>query len=251
MTFSNTRGQTLTGTFYPAEGDGVVVFAHGFGSERTSKGRFVRMAGALCDIGLSCLAFDFAGCGDSNDDTLTAAKQVEDLRAATAFVKSKGFQRIALYGHSLGSLICLRAYCADVITMVLSGAATGPMKYDWARYFTREQLRELAETGFLTMHPQVGPRQDVVLEAQMLKDFEQFDQEKLLRNVRCPVLIIHGDADEEERMLLKRSTSGMKYLPPESRLDVIPGAVHGFYDHLDELVERTRDWLIRYMVEQS
>lgn len=34
---------------------------------------------------------------------------------------------MALYGHSLGSLICLRAYAPEVATMVLTGALTDTM----------------------------------------------------------------------------------------------------------------------------
>ena len=83
----------------------------------------------------------------------------------------------------------------------------------------------------------------------MLKDFEQIDQPRLLSRVKCPVLIIHGDADDEERMLLQRSRAGMRYLPADSRLEVIAGATHGFYDHLDELTERIQDWFSRYLFE--
>lgn len=247
--FPNARGHSLAGSLYLADSGAIVVFAHGFGSEKTSNGRFERMARALGNVGLSCLAFDFAGCGESDDDSLSVAKHVHDLQAALAFVKSKGFKQIALYGHSLGSLICLRAYCAEVITMVLSGALTGPVKYEWDQYYTAEQLRELAETGRLTMRPRNGLRRQVVVEAQMLEDFEQIDQPKLLRSVKCPVLIIHGDGDDEERMLLQRSRAGMEHLPAESRLEVIAGAGHGFYDHLDGLIERMQSWLSRYMVE--
>ncbi len=246
--FLNACGQTLVGNLYLADTGVIVVLAHGFASEKSSNGRFERIAHSLCEIGLSCLAFDFRGCGESDDDSLNAAKLVEDLNAALAFVRSKGFERIALHGHSLGSLICLRAYSTDVITMVLSGALTGPMKYDWDQFFAAEQLRELSKTGRLTMPSRVGPRLNVIVEAQMLDEFERIDQPKLLQSVKCPVLIIHGDGDDEERMLLQRSRAGMSYLSAGSRLDVITGAGHGFYDHLDDLIERMQSWLSGYLV---
>jgi len=69
--------------------------------------------------------------------------------------------------------------------------------------------------------------------------------------VKCPILIIHGDGDEEERMLLQHSKAGMTFLPDDSRLEVIAGASHGFYDHLDELTEKIQSWFFEYLVEQK
>ena len=215
--FQNSLGLRLRGDLLRAGPDAVVVMAHGFTSDRRSRGRFVRLADALREEGYSSLRFDFSGCGESDDDSLTLAKQVDDLGAALAFAGSKGFRRIALYGHSLGGLVCLRAYAPQVATMVLTSAATGPMHYEWDQYFSPAQMRELSVTGHLTVRPEKGPRKQIAVGAQMLKDFEQIDQPELLSRVKCPVLAIHGDGDEEERRLLERSREGMKYLPESSR----------------------------------
>jgi pimeloyl-ACP methyl ester carboxylesterase len=72
----------------------------------------------------SALASDFSGCGESDDDSLPVAKQVDDLRSAIA--RAQGFQRIGLFGNSLGTLICLRAYSPEIATMILMGAVTIP-----------------------------------------------------------------------------------------------------------------------------
>jgi pimeloyl-ACP methyl ester carboxylesterase len=61
----------------------------------------------------------------------------------------------------------------------------------------------------------------VIIDKQMLLDFELVDQKKLLTNVKCPVLIMNGDADEEERDLYLLSREGMKWLPKGSQLDSI------------------------------
>jgi pimeloyl-ACP methyl ester carboxylesterase len=241
--FQNPRGLKLVGSFFPGGSASVVVMAHGFTSDKSSRGRFPRLAGSLNESGYSALAFDFSGCGESDDDGLTAAKQLDDLKAAVAFVKSRGFQRFILFGHSLGSLICLRAYSPEVATIVLTGALTGPIRFDGEGYFSPEQMTELAETGRLTTTGGGEVPRKVIVEAQMLKDFEEIDQPELLTAVKCPVLIIHGDDDEEERLLLERSRRGVPYLPVGSRLEVLPGASHGFRDHYDQVIQLTLDWL--------
>jgi pimeloyl-ACP methyl ester carboxylesterase len=76
----------------------------------------------------------------------------------------------------------------------------------------------------------------------LLDECGSFDQRELLRPVQCPVLIIHGDGDEEERKLLAQSGRGVEMLPPGSRLVVLPGANHRMEGRLDEIVELAKEW---------
>ncbi|MGH9614241.1 MAG: alpha/beta hydrolase [Bryobacteraceae bacterium] len=236
----------LRGDLLRAGTDLMVIMAHGFTSDRRSRGRFGRLAHSLVEAGYSSFRFDFAGCGESDDDTLTVAKHVDDLQAALAFVQSEGFRYIALYSHSLSGLICLRAYSPQVTTIVLTGAATGAMHYDWNRYFSPAQMRELTGTGQFTVYPEDGARKRIVVEARMLEEFERVDQRELLSRVKCPVLLIHGDEGEEERQLLEGSREGMKYLPESSQLEVIRGANHTMLDHFDRVIALALDWLAEH-----
>ena len=106
VTFRNSRGLQLVGDLVPAgaspvpgdptpAGDrALVVMAHGFASDRHSRGRFPRIAAALAGAGLASLAFDFAGCGESDDDVLTLDHQIDDLHAAIAHARSLGYERL-------------------------------------------------------------------------------------------------------------------------------------------------------------
>jgi len=246
--FRNERGQSLAGLMVESSTDAGVVFAHGFIGDKTSRGRFARIAEALQAAGIASLAFDFAGCGESDDDTLTAAKQTADLKAAMAFARADGFRRLGLFGQSLGGLISLRASGPGVTTMVLAGAITGPVQYDWRRYFSPEQMAGLQRTGRLTIPLTDGPRAHIVVERCLLEDFAAINPPELLSRVRCPVLLIHGDGDDEERLLLERSRAALEFLPAGSRLDVIGGAVHNFLGHVDDLVERTRAWMVAHLI---
>jgi pimeloyl-ACP methyl ester carboxylesterase len=253
VSFENSRNLRLAGSLYPADSktgaaSAIVIMAHGFTGDRDSKGRFPRVAQALNAVGICALTFDFSGCGESADDTLSVAKQVDDLRAAVEFVRGLGYARLALWGHSLGSRICLEVNPPGVATMVLTGAATGPVEYDWAKYYSPAQLAELAKTGRLTVAlPERALsevlRSTVVVEAQMLREIAEVDQAGLLRGIECPVLIVHGDADDEERRLSAISRCGLNHLPAGSRLEVIPGADHSMLTHFDRVIELGAAWL--------
>jgi pimeloyl-ACP methyl ester carboxylesterase len=151
---------------------------HGFCSDKNSRGRFPRLANRFNEIGYNAFAFDFSGCGESENDSLTMAKEVDDLKSAIAFIKSKGFHKIALYGHSLGTVISLKCFSPDIITMVLSGAGTDSMKYDWNEFYSKEQIKGLEEKGYLTEKTD-GVRREIIIDQQMLNDFELVKQDEL------------------------------------------------------------------------
>jgi pimeloyl-ACP methyl ester carboxylesterase len=240
--FRNNRGLRIVGNLVPAQSKSVVVMAHGFTGDRLHRGRFPRLASALEEIGIGSLLFDFCGCGESDDEKITLEGHTADLEAAIAFVQIQGFNQVASYGQSLGSLICLRAYSPAIATMVLAAAATGPMHYEWEQYFSSQEMQELREMDQVTISKEEGPRRSVVVDARMLRDFEEIDQQRLLMPIQCPVLIIHGDGDHEERRLVESSRNGMRYLPEGSVLAIVHGASHRFENHLDRLVELTCGW---------
>ncbi|MBM7645585.1 alpha-beta hydrolase superfamily lysophospholipase [Scopulibacillus daqui] len=249
ISFKNSRNKTLIGNLYHSASQAIIIMVHGFTSDKFSKGRFQILAEAFNQAGIAVLTFDLSGCGESDDDSLTVDKEVDDLNSAIGFVLSRGYQKIALYGHSLGSLICLKSWTPIIVTMVLSGALTDAMTYQWDEYFSREQMKELKERGYITIERVNSLRTTVIVYKQMLKDFEEINQKQLLEQVHCPVLIIHGNAinDKEECLLLQKSKKGMKYLPKGSELEVIDGADHRFLEHLDTLKELAKNWYIKHI----
>lgn len=247
VTFKNSRNLTLVGNLYPSTSESIIILCHGFMSDKYSKGRFERLATAFNKSGHSAMSFDFSGCGESDDDVLTVDKEVDDLKSAIQFVKSKGYKKVALYGHSLGTLICLKSYGPEIITMVLTGALTGPMKYNWSKFFTKEQMQELEEKGYLTEYTSQEDRRKIIIDDRILKDFELINQEELLKDVDCPILIIHGNNDEEEKLLHERSKIAMTLLSKDSKLEVIDGADHSFLDHYDIIIKLTTEWFTKYL----
>lgn len=67
----------------------------------------------------------------------------------------------------------------------------------------------------------------------------------MLSKIRSPVLIIHGDKDES--VPLEDSKNAIKYLPSESKLEIIKGATHDFTEQLDTIIDLTTNWFKRYL----
>lgn len=245
--FRNSRGLKLVANFHRAAGDAGIILVHGFTSDKSALGRFDSLSRALNNIGYRVLAFDFSGCGESDPEILAAHNMVDDLHAAISFCTSMGWRRIALYGHSLGGLICLRCSSREIATMVLSGAATDAMDYDWNEYYSEAQLREMREKGFFRVVDRTGRERRIGL--QMLRDFEEIHQQGLLTCVKCPVLLIHGNdpADHEERMLRERSERGLAFLPSGSRLEIIDEANHTFMEQWTSVISLASDWYLRHL----
>jgi pimeloyl-ACP methyl ester carboxylesterase len=147
--------------------------------------------------------------------------------------------------------MALRVTTREIETMLLLAALTGPTKYDWGSFYSPEQMREWRETGCITMTRDEPYFRRMVVEGKLLDECGSFDQGELLRPVRCPVLIIHGDGDEEERKLLEQSRKGIKMLPAGSRLVVLPGANHRMEGRLDEIVELAKAWFGEKMPVKS
>jgi pimeloyl-ACP methyl ester carboxylesterase len=247
INFLNSRKLNLTGILYPANSDAIVIMAHGFLSDKTSSGRFDYIALCLNAAGYNILTFDFSGYGESDNDKITCAKQIDDLESAVAYVLSLGYKRLALWGHSLGSRICLQAYSSEIVTMILTGALLGPVYYKWEEHFSQEQLDELAKHGYITQIFERGPRRAMIIDKQMLDDFAEFDQQMYFSKIACPVLVINGDGDSEELVLKEVSKKAMHLLPTGSRHEILHGANHQFLRYLDEIVNLGLSWLQKQM----
>ena len=251
VTFRNSRNLSLVGHYYDARSGAAIVFSHGFASDKSSDGRFDRMAEALESDGYRVLTFDFSGCGESDDDVLDLSHQIDDLKCAISFVQSKGAESIGLHGHSLGGLVCLMTSSPDVRAMVLTGALTDSMKYDWTSIYSAGQLHKLEVDGYLLTTDRSGRQRKIGRD--ILHEFDRIDQKELLQSVKCPVLLIHGNDpnDWEELELLKRSRKGIHMLPDQSRLEVIDGANHGFRGHYDHVIALTQEWYRRFIVREE
>jgi pimeloyl-ACP methyl ester carboxylesterase len=248
VTFNNSRNLKLAANFYPADGETIIIMSHGFASDQNSGGgRFKKLANELNKFGISALSFDFSGCGESDDDTLALDKFMDDLKCAISYAKSLGFKKIALFAHSLGGFISLKCFSKEIITMVLLGPLTGARDFRGEKYNTPEQLQDIKEKGCFTMIKKNALRKEMIVEEQLNIDLALVKQEELLKNVDCPVLIMHGNNGENELELYERSKKAITLLSKESKLEIIDGANHSFIDQYDTVLKLTTDWFLKYL----
>ncbi len=244
--FKNSRNKSLAGILYESPGNKVIIMCHGYSSDKLMEGRTEALADKLTASGFNCFAYDFSGCGESEDDSLSLTKEVDDLKSAVNFVKALGYKKIAFYGHSLGALICLMSFSSEIITMVLSAPLTDSIIDELKATYSKELFNELREKGQITLDIKKGYRSSLVIDKQMLSDFEELNQKKILSRVKCPVLIIHGDTGPDEPVLHAKTIKGIKFLTHESKLEIINGAGHNFENHIQTLTQLTNDWFRKY-----
>ena len=238
----NTRGFILAANHWFAGSESIIIMSAGFTGDKSMNGRFEKIAEKFCEAGYGVIAYDYCGCGESDDEILTPENAVQDLLSVIEYAKHRGYSKIGLYGQSYGGLVSLRAHSKDISAMVLVGGVTGMVKYDWNNHYSAKEMEELKRTGYMMIKKESGVRDVVILNREMLDDFEQINQDDLLRKVKCPILVVHGDTGEEERMLADISRNGMIFMPNGSKLEIIEGSTHRFNDHLEEIAELAVKW---------
>jgi pimeloyl-ACP methyl ester carboxylesterase len=238
----NNRGFILAANHWFAGSESIIIMSAGFTGDKSMDGRFDKIAEKFCEAGYGVIAYDYCGCGESDDEILTPENAVHDLHSVIEYAQNRGYSNIGLFGQSYGALVSLRAYSQDISSIVLVGALTGIMKYDWNDHYSEKEMEELKRTGYMMIKKNSKTRDIVIISRELLEDFEQINQESLLRKVKCPVLIIHGDKGKEEKMLSKISGEGINYLPRGSKIEIVEGADHKFNDHINEIIDLAVKW---------
>lgn len=138
VTFQSEDGITLSGTLY-GSGQVGVVLSHMFPTDQTS---WADMAQKMADLGYLVLTYDFRGYGHSGGQV--QIDQIDkDLRAAVAFIRHQGVEKVVLVGASMGGTATVKIAVED------SGIAaivvwSSPLAF-------RGLTAELSEAAALTM----------------------------------------------------------------------------------------------------
>ncbi len=224
VSFENDRGLELVGNYWSSESNAGIVMSHGLTGDKNERGYFDKVAEELNNAGYNVLAFDFAGCGESDNEELRIDKQVNDLSVAIKYLESRGSDRVGLFGYSQGGLVSIRNYTDSIDAMVL----TSPVTDSTPNY--KQSVK--------------NPQKEIIIDEEIIKQKDSIDQDELLSGVKCTTLIIHGDQDEI--VPLESSRNADRKLK-NSRLEIIEGLDHGYDTHLDEVTEKTVNWFEEYL----
>lgn len=243
--------EKLVGDLHLSEGSGeslpCVITSHGFGSNR-KRGKGPQIAQRFSSEGIAVFNFDHRGAlrgesdGKFEDTTLT--KRIEDLKAAidslTRFEEIDS-NRIGLLGSSQGGRTVLALPKDEKIkAVVLLGA---PIYFPSFPIAIRKSLEEKGYYQF---------PDGTKLKREWYEDFERHDFEEEAKKVKCPLLIIHGQWDEQvpcEQAEILYESAGSQI----KELKIIKGANHAFTapEKSNEVLALSLNWFKKYLFKKE
>lgn len=235
--FFYNKGQRLAGILHipDAKNPPAVIMVHGITVDKNEGGIFVRTAKKLCKSGFVVLRFDFRSHGESEGNSLdlSIAGELSDLEASIEFMKSLGFERIGLLAASFGGPISISyaAHKKDIECMILWNPILDyksiffEPKTQWGRkYFSKEKMKEMDKTGKIF----IGSKKFAV-EKKLFEEMKKINIPKIMRKIKCPTLIIHGNKDTYVPYEDSRKYYGL--ISAFSKLEIIKNAEHGFHNN--------------------
>lgn len=194
VVFRNKEGQKLIGTVaYPQgyEQSPGIVLCHGFTGNKD--GHFYpAMSKALVAEGFAVLRFDCRHCGKSEGDFHATYKTMPDdiVAAIEYFRKQDRVESVSLVGHSMGgtSVILVAAQDHDVQSIVAISGVAHPASIKKRQDFTKQP----DGTYTLTKRDKI-----YLFEESFFTDAEECKPLAVIKEVRAPLHIIHGTADEK------------------------------------------------------
>jgi len=201
-----------------------VITCHGLYSSKDSE-KYVSIGRRFCGEDLAILRFDFRGCGESGglfeESSLTG--RIEDLESALDFVEEQGYESVGVMGSSLGGSVSILTAAKDRRVKALVTWAT-PCYLD-------ELFRGEVIKGFEKL------RQDV----------SKYDVVKAVKEMHCPILIVHGSLDEQ--VPLSHANVLYENANEPKGIQIIEGADHRLTNpiHREKAVELTLNWFKRYL----
>ena len=226
----------------PRAGAACIIMSHGLESSKDGD-KWLVFAPKLYDAGFACLRFSYRGCGEGEErsdgefEDTTLSGRIRDYLAAIDFIETTEVDnnRLGVIGSSFGGMVALAAQDSRIKALVTLAT---PSKLQAS---AREQLRVYRNEEFFELLS--GRR----LRTRFFRDVGQYDICKAIGEIGCPVLIIHGSADETVPVTAAQDLYASAKDP--KRLEIIEGGSHAFDDpdHLEKVTSLTLDWFNQYL----
>jgi len=175
-----------------------ILYLHGVGDTRGQMER-VGLYNVLLSSLYEVLAIDYRDFGDSSPTSIDENTVVEDAQAALTYLEQKGVEDVVVWGHSLGAAVATHAlakYFQDGGSKVLGVVLEAPFNN-----FTDEFIYQLTTNPEqhlairFAMMELVWKTGDVVPWKALSYFNMEFNSDKWIKDVTCPVLILHAEDD--------------------------------------------------------
>ncbi len=203
-----------------------VILCHGFLSNKDSRTN-LRLTELLVTQGISTLRFDWFGMGESEGEfgRITVSTCCDQLERAISLMRERGYHELGLIGSSFGGLLAILVgqHHPELRAVGLKCPVPDfPETLD--HEFGRAGIEEWQRTNYI---PDVtGGTVPIALDFAFYESCRAFDAYAAARNIKAPVLIVHGEQDElvpfHQIERLEES------LPDDTKLVLLPEADHQF-----------------------
>ena len=236
--FKNSQGLSICGILEElSKNDHIVILIHGSASDK-NKTSSREMAEELTRRKINSFRIDLNGCGESEGDIYnqTLSGTINDTESAIQFMKDKGYKKIDLFGASAGGIPVIAAALKQDINKI--GLKCPVMDFPSQRLRKRgkEYMDKWKKKGEAT---QVYYGKEIKVSYNFIVDAQNHIMFDKLKDIKCPVLIIHGTEDQD--VLIDSSRKAVK-LFPNAKLIEIPGANHKFTHHQKLINKLFGDW---------
>ncbi|AKK03083.1 alpha/beta hydrolase family protein [Corynebacterium epidermidicanis] len=169
------------------------LFSHCFAGSRFTPAA-ARTSKWLAEHGIACLRFDYPGLGQSEGEfgDTSFSMNVEDLKAAAAWLADNYAAPQLLIGHSLGGAMALRAG-ADIPSLRAVATMGAPFDPAHAVLHFADKISEVDENDAVTVT--LGGR-DLTISRGFLEDLAEINPESYIGKLRKPLLILHSPIDQ-------------------------------------------------------
>jgi len=224
--FKNQQNETLSGVLHLPDGstERGVVIGHCFTCSRNTR-ILQQISDGLARAGFMALRFDFSGNGRSEGDFAASSysKHVAEMKTAIDFAAGKGAAQIGLAGHSMGATIALLTAAELPLVRAVCSLAGRLSSTNADHFLSTVQLEELAQTGRVSF---TSRGRSLALTRDFFADAARHDLPELIRTMKFPLLVVHGDRDEIVPVTEARSAYELN--PSRIDLAIIKGADHMF-----------------------
>lgn len=216
------------------EGEGrvpCVIACHGLRASKDSD-KYLLLGGVLPAAGIALARFDFRGCGESSgvEEDTTIATRIEDVEAVAAALQShpRLNGRVGFLGSSLGGFVAL----------FLAARRPGGPVVTWN---APAGLTDLANDDL-----EEGRGLGVPFALEYMSGRYALAPKGVTRH-----LIVHAEADDV--VALDHGTQLHAQAAEPCELLIIPGGDHRLTDpaHRAFAAEASRDWLLRFLIQET